>query len=59
MKFTFVVIPKHSKILLFMKRIYNILLHVAFWILFAIIVIFTLITFRLSGRWVYYGGGDD
>jgi multiple sugar transport system permease protein len=29
------------------------------WILFAIIVIFTLITFRLSGRWVYYGGGDD
>jgi len=29
------------------------------WILFAIIVVFTLITFRLSGRWVYYGGGDD
>ena len=28
------------------------------WILFAIIVVFTLITFRLSGRWVYYGGGD-
>jgi multiple sugar transport system permease protein len=29
------------------------------WILFIIIVVFTIITFKLSGRWVYYGGGDD
>ena len=26
------------------------------WILFVIIVIFTILTFRSSARWVYYGG---
>jgi multiple sugar transport system permease protein len=29
------------------------------WILFAIIVIFTLIVFRTSDKWVFYGGGED
>ncbi len=29
------------------------------WILFFIIVIFTVILFRTSARWVYYGGGED
>jgi multiple sugar transport system permease protein len=29
------------------------------WILFIIIVVFTLILFRTSGKWVYYGGGED
>ncbi len=28
------------------------------WILFVIIVVFTLILFKSSARWVYYGGGD-
>ncbi len=28
------------------------------WILFVIILIFTVILFRTSARWVYYGGGD-
>jgi multiple sugar transport system permease protein len=26
------------------------------WLLFVVIVIFTIILFRSSGRWVYYGG---
>jgi multiple sugar transport system permease protein len=29
------------------------------WILFFIIVIFTLILFKTSARWVYYGGGEE
>ena len=29
------------------------------WILFVVIVIFTVILFRTSNRWVYYGSGDD
>lgn len=29
------------------------------WILFIVIVIFTIILFRTSERWVYYGSGDD
>jgi multiple sugar transport system permease protein len=29
------------------------------WILFVVIVIFTIILFRTSARWVYYGSGDD
>ena len=29
------------------------------WILFVVIVIFTIILFRTSNRWVYYGSGDD
>jgi multiple sugar transport system permease protein len=29
------------------------------WILFFFIVIFTLILFRTSGKWVYYGSGED
>lgn len=29
------------------------------WILFVVIVIFTILLFRSSNRWVYYGGGDD
>jgi multiple sugar transport system permease protein len=28
------------------------------WILFLIIVILTLVQFRISRRWVYYAGGD-
>lgn len=28
------------------------------WILFVIILVFTVILFRTSARWVYYGGGD-
>ncbi|RME52491.1 MAG: sugar ABC transporter permease [Caldilineae bacterium] len=28
------------------------------WILFVVIVIFTILLFRSSDRWVYYGGGD-
>jgi multiple sugar transport system permease protein len=27
------------------------------WILFMVIVIFTIILFRTSDRWVHYGGG--
>ena len=29
------------------------------WILFIVIVLFTIILFRTSNRWVYYGSGDD
>ncbi len=29
------------------------------WILFAIIVTFTILLFRTSGRWVYYAAGDE
>jgi multiple sugar transport system permease protein len=29
------------------------------WILFATIVVFTLIVFRTSDKWVFYGGGED
>lgn len=29
------------------------------WILFVVIVVFTIILFRTSNRWVYYGSGDD
>jgi multiple sugar transport system permease protein len=29
------------------------------WILFVVVVIFTILLFRSSGRWVYYGSGDE
>jgi multiple sugar transport system permease protein len=29
------------------------------WILFVIILIFTVVLFKSSARWVYYGGGDE
>lgn len=29
------------------------------WILFVVIVVFTILLFRSSNRWVYYGGEDD
>jgi multiple sugar transport system permease protein len=29
------------------------------WILFVVVVFFTIILFRTSARWVYYGSGDD
>ena len=28
------------------------------WIMFAVIVIFTVIIFKTSARWVYYGGEE-
>jgi multiple sugar transport system permease protein len=29
------------------------------WVLFVIIVTFTVILFKSSARWVYYGGGEE
>jgi ABC-type sugar transport system permease subunit len=29
------------------------------WIMFVVVVIFTIVLFRTSARWVYYGSGDD
>jgi multiple sugar transport system permease protein len=29
------------------------------WILFVVVVIFTIVLFRSSGRWVYYGSGEE
>jgi multiple sugar transport system permease protein len=29
------------------------------WILFLVIVLFTFILFRTSGRWVFYSSGED
>jgi multiple sugar transport system permease protein len=29
------------------------------WILFIVVVVFTVLLFRSSGRWVYYGSGDE
>jgi multiple sugar transport system permease protein len=29
------------------------------WILFVVIVVFTILLFRSSNRWVYYGGGEN
>lgn len=29
------------------------------WILFVVVVIFTILLFRSSGRWVYYGSGEE
>ena len=29
------------------------------WLLFVIVIIGTVLLFRTSARWVYYGGGED
>jgi multiple sugar transport system permease protein len=28
------------------------------WILFIVIIVFTVLLFKTSARWVYYGGGE-